>query len=65
MIAAAIVAIGAARDSGDLAVQAIAIPLAVLVMVVLTAAMIPEIRRRVKVHSPADLLPAPPPRSSA
>ena len=52
VIAAAIVAIGAARDSGDLAVQAITIPLAVLVMVVLTAAMIPEIRRRVKVHTP-------------
>jgi len=52
VIAAAIVAIGAARDSGDLAVQAITIPLAVLVMVVLTAAMIPELRRRVKVHTP-------------
>ncbi len=33
-MAAAIVAIGAARDSGNLVVQAIAIPLAVLVMVV-------------------------------
>jgi quinol-cytochrome oxidoreductase complex cytochrome b subunit len=51
VIAAAIVAIGAARDSGDLVVQAITIPLAVLVMVVLTAAMIPEIRRRVQVHT--------------
>jgi quinol-cytochrome oxidoreductase complex cytochrome b subunit len=51
VIAAAIVAIGAARDSGDLIVQAITIPLAVLVMVVLTAAMIPEIRRRVQVHT--------------
>ena len=52
VIAAAIVAIGAARDSGDLAVQAITIPLAVLVMAVLTGAMIPELRRRVKVHTP-------------
>jgi hypothetical protein len=51
VMAAAIVAIGAARDSGDLVVQAITIPLAVLVMVVLTGAMIPEIRRRVKVHN--------------
>jgi hypothetical protein len=50
VIAAAIVAIGAARDSGDLVVQAIVIPLAVLVMVVLTGAMIPEVRRRVKVY---------------
>src|SRR5580704_13098934 len=50
VIAAAIVAIGAARDSGDLVVQAITIPLAALVIVVLTAAMIPEIRRRVQVH---------------
>ena len=46
VIAAAIVAIGAARDSGDLVVQAITIPLAVLVMAVLTGAMIPEVRRR-------------------
>jgi quinol-cytochrome oxidoreductase complex cytochrome b subunit len=52
VIAAAIVAIGAARDSGDLVVQAITIPLAVLVMAVLTGAMIPEVRRRVQVHSP-------------
>ncbi len=50
-MAAGIVAIGAARDSGDLLVQAIAIPLAVLVMVVLTGAMIPEVRRRVRVYS--------------
>jgi hypothetical protein len=49
-IAAAIVAIGAARDSGNLVVQAIVIPLAVLVMVVLTVAMIPELRRRVQVY---------------
>ena len=41
-IAAAMVAIGAARDSGDLVVQAITIPLAVLVMAVLTGAMIPD-----------------------
>jgi hypothetical protein len=51
VIAAAIVAIGAARDSGDLIVQAIVIPLAVLVMAVLTGATIPEVRRRVKVYS--------------
>jgi hypothetical protein len=51
VIAAAIVAIGAARDSGDLVAQAIVIPLAVLVMAVLTGAMIPEVRRHVKVYS--------------
>jgi hypothetical protein len=50
-MAAGIVAIGAARDSGDLVVQAITIPLAVLVMAVLTGAMIPEVRRRLKVYS--------------
>jgi hypothetical protein len=49
-MAAGIVAIGAARDSGDLVVQAITIPLAALVMAVLTGAMIPEVRRRVQVH---------------
>ena len=48
-MAAAIVAIGAARDSEDLVVQAIVIPLAVLVMVVLIAATIP-IWRRVQVN---------------
>src|SRR5579872_3551013 len=58
VIAAAIVAIGVARDSGDLVVQAITIPLAVLVMVVLTAAMIPELRRHVQVHSPQTRAPA-------
>ncbi len=52
VIAAGIVAIGAARDTGDLVVQAITIPLAALVMAVLTGAMIPELRRRVKVHTP-------------
>jgi quinol-cytochrome oxidoreductase complex cytochrome b subunit len=52
VIAAAIVAIGVARDSGDLAVQATVIPLAALVMAVLTGAMIPELRRRVKAHTP-------------
>jgi quinol-cytochrome oxidoreductase complex cytochrome b subunit len=52
VIAAAIVAIGVARDSGDLAVQATVIPLAALVMAVLTGALIPELRRRVKVHTP-------------
>jgi hypothetical protein len=51
VMAAAIVAIGAARDSHVTVVLAITIPLAVLVMVVLTGAMIPEVRRRVQVHS--------------
>jgi hypothetical protein len=51
-IAAGTVAIGAARDTGDAVAQAITIPLAVLVMAVLTAAMIPGVRRRVQVHSP-------------
>ena len=50
-LAAPIVAIGAARDSRNLVVQATVIPLAVLVMVVVIAAGIPELRRRVKVHS--------------
>ena len=51
VMAAAIVAIGAARDSGNLVVQAIVIPLAVLVMVVLIVATIPAVRRRVQVNS--------------
>jgi hypothetical protein len=50
VMAAGMVAIGAARDSGDLLVQAIMIPLAALVMAVLTGAMIPAVRRRVQVH---------------
>ena len=50
-LAAPIVAYGAARDSRNLVVQATVIPLAVLVMVVVIAAGIPELRRRVKVHS--------------
>jgi quinol-cytochrome oxidoreductase complex cytochrome b subunit len=50
VIAAAIVAIGAARDSGDPVVQAIVIPLAVLVIVVLIVATIPTLRR-VQVNS--------------
>ena len=49
--AAPMVAIGAARDSHDRVVLAITIPLAVLVMAGLTAAMIPEVRRRVQVNS--------------
>jgi hypothetical protein len=53
VMAAGMIAIGAARDSHDLVVLAITIPLAVLVMVVLTGAMIPEVRRRVQVHSAA------------
>ncbi len=52
VVAAAIVAIGAARDSGNLVVQATVIPLAVLVMAVLTGMMIPVVRRRVQVHDP-------------
>jgi hypothetical protein len=51
-LAVPIVAIGVARDSGSLVVQAVTIPLAALVMVVLIGAGIPEIRRRVKVYSP-------------
>jgi hypothetical protein len=51
VMAAGMIAIGAARDSHDRLVQAITIPLAVLVMVVLTGAMIPEVRRRIQVHS--------------
>lgn len=50
-MAAAIVAIGAARDSHDQGVLAITIPLAVLVMAVLTIATIPGVRRRVRVHN--------------
>ena len=50
-LAAPIVAYGAARDSGNLVVQATVIPLALLVMAVLIGAGIPELRRRVKVHS--------------
>jgi uncharacterized membrane protein len=51
VVAAGIVAIGVARDSGDLTVEAVTIPLAALVMAVLTGAMIPELRRRVQVHT--------------
>jgi hypothetical protein len=51
--AAAIIAIGVARDSGDLAVNATVIPLAVLVMVGLTVATTPSWRHRVKVHDAA------------
>jgi hypothetical protein len=50
-MAAGMVAIGAARDTGDPIVLAITIPLAVLVMAGLTGAMIPAVRRRVQVHS--------------
>ena len=48
--AAAIVAYGVGRDSGGTAVKATVITLAVLAMVVLSGVMIPEVRRRVKVH---------------
>jgi hypothetical protein len=50
-LAVPIVAIGVARDSGNLVVQAVTIPLAALVMIVLIGATIPELRRRVKVRS--------------
>lgn len=50
-LAAPVVAIGVARDSGNPVVQAITIPLAALVMAVLIGAAIPELRRRVKVHT--------------
>ncbi len=53
VMAAALVAIGAARDSHDTVVLAITIPLAVLVIAALIIATIPEVRRRVKVHSAA------------
>ena len=48
--AAVLVAYGFGRDSGDPAVKATVITLAVLAMVVLSVVMIPEVRRRVKVH---------------
>jgi hypothetical protein len=51
IMAAGMVAIGAARDNGSAVVQAITIPLAVLVMAGLTARTIPAVRRRVQVHS--------------
>lgn len=50
-MAAAIVAIGVARDSGDPVVQAIVIPLAALVIVALIVATIPAVRHRVQVNS--------------
>jgi hypothetical protein len=51
VMASGMVAIGVARDNGSAVVQAITIPLAVLVMAGLTARMIPAVRRRVQVHS--------------
>ena len=54
-MAAAIVAIGAARDSGDPVVQAITIPLAALVIAGLIVATIPAVRRRVQVNSATQL----------
>jgi hypothetical protein len=51
VMAAGMVAIGVARDNGSTVVQAITIPLAVLVMAGLTARTIPAVRRRVQVHS--------------
>ena len=50
-MAAAMIVIGVARDSGDSVVEAVAIPLAVLVMAGLIGATIPEARRRVQVRS--------------
>jgi len=50
-MAAAIVAIGAARDSHDRVVLAITIPLAVLVIAGQIIATIPGVRRRVRVHN--------------
>jgi hypothetical protein len=49
-MAAGTIAIGAARDSGDLLAQAITIPLAALVIAVLIGATIPAVRR-VQVNS--------------
>ncbi len=51
VMAAGMIAIGVARDNGGAVVQAITIPLAVLVMAGLTARTIPAVRRRVQVHS--------------
>jgi hypothetical protein len=53
VMAAAMVAIGAARDSHDRVILAITIPLAVLVIAVLIIATIPGVRRRVRVHNAA------------
>jgi len=50
VMAAAILAIGAARDSHDGIVMAITIPLAALVIAVQIIATIPGVRRRVRVH---------------
>jgi hypothetical protein len=57
VMTAALVAIGAARDSHDRIVLATAIPLAVLVMVGLTIAMNSVLRHRVRVH-PGTVPPA-------
>jgi hypothetical protein len=51
VMAAGMIAIGTARDSGDLLAQAITIPLAALVIAVLIGATIPGVRRRVQVNS--------------
>jgi hypothetical protein len=53
VVAAAIVVIGVARDSGNSLVQAITIPVAVLVIAGVTALTFPAVRRRVQVHSTA------------
>jgi hypothetical protein len=51
VMAAGMIAIGAARDSRDLLAQVITIPLAALVIAVLIGAAIPAVRRRVQVNS--------------
>jgi hypothetical protein len=48
-----LVAIGASRDSHSALTMAITIPLAVLVMIALTGATVPEVRRRVRVSNSA------------
>ena len=64
VMAAGIVAIGAARDNGKAVVQAIAIPLAVLVMAGLTARTIPAVRRRSRCTAPRSLVVVAQPRYS-
>lgn len=61
VLAAGIIAIGVARDSGNSLVQAVTIPLAILAIVGLTAITFSAARRRVQVHSTAQ----PGPRGAA
>jgi hypothetical protein len=53
VIAAALVAIGAARDSHKTVVLAVAIPLAALVIAAVVIATIPAVRHRVRINSAA------------